>query len=32
MVPFGDDAYLVNLADTTDVQQWARARAPLSCD
>lgn len=30
--PFGDAGYLVNLADTNDVQRWPRARALITCD
>jgi hypothetical protein len=30
--PFGDAAYLVNLADPTDVQRWPRARKPITCE
>ncbi len=31
MQPFGDAAFMVNLADPTDVQRWPRARAVLRC-
>ncbi len=29
--PFGDAAFLVNLADTNDVQRWPRARFVITC-
>ena len=29
--PFGDAAYLVNLADPSDVQRWPRARFVITC-
>jgi hypothetical protein len=31
MQPFGDAGYMVNLADTNDVERWPRARAVITC-
>ena len=30
--PDGDAAYLVNVADPTDVQRWPEAKRPIACD